>query len=595
MVRLAVWAPAAREVRALIEEPARAAYPMLPGPDGWWTVEFDDPGAPLDYAFSVDGGPATPDPRSAWQPHGVHGPSRHVDPADFVWTDTDWTGPQHGSGILGAIHYELHVGTFTSQGTLDAAIGRLDHLVGLGVEVVCLMPLAAFPGRWGWGYDGVHLYAVHDAYGGPHALARFVDAAHARGLGVSLDVVYNHLGPVGNYLSRFGPYFTDRHVTPWGAAINLDGPDSEPVRRHLVDNALRWLRDFHVDALRIDAVHELHDDSGRHLLAQLSDEVAALAGELGRPLGLVAESDLNDARTVRPVAEGGLGMTAQWSDDVHHALHTVLTGETQGYYADFAELGALSKTLTQVFLHDGTWSSFRGSRWGAPVDRRAVDGRRFLAYLQTHDQVGNRAVGDRVNSGLPAGLHAGGAAIYLLSAFTPMVFMGEEWGASSPWQYFTDFDPADPVADAVRAGRWAEFARHDWASDQVPDPQDPATRHTSVLRWDERGEPAAARMLGWYREVIHLRRTEPELRDGRLDRVEVDHDDDSLAVRRGSIVLMVNFAGRPQVHPLPGAGTAELLLAWDPTTTALRLDRPGRAATGVALGPYGVAVLRAPQ
>ena len=392
-----------------------------------------------------------------------------------------WRGPRDGQGVLGGVVYELHVGTFTAEGTLDAAVERLDHLVALGIDVVEVMPVAAFPGRWGWGYDGVALYAVHDGYGGPDAFARFVDACHARGLGVCLDVVHNHLGASGNYLARFGPYFTGAHTTPWGPAVNLDQEGAEHVRGFLVENALRWFRDFHVDALRLDAVHELKDSSPRHYLAELSDAVATLSAELGRPLDLVAESDLNDTTMVAPTADGGRGMTAQWDDDVHHALHVALTGERHGYYADFAggdgrdeagPLAVLAKVLTRGFLHDGTLSTFRGRRWGRPVDTAGLDARRLLGYLQTHDQVGNRMAGDRVSATLPPGLQAAGAALYLLAPTTAMVFMGEEWAASTPWQFFTSFEE-DGLAEAVREGRRAEFGSHGWSADAVPGPAGP--------------------------------------------------------------------------------------------------------------------------
>ncbi len=589
-MRFRVWAPDAREVWLVLGPPGQPPreVAMAAGAAGWW--EQAPPAGtayPVDYAFRVDGGDPTPDPRSGWQPYGVHGPSRTVDTAGFAWTDARWPGPRGGAGVLGAVHYELHVGTFTAAGTFDGAIARLDHLVELGVDVVALMPVAAFPGRWGWGYDGVAPYAVHDGYGGPHALARFVDAAHARGLGVSLDVVYNHLGPVGNYLSRFGPYFTDRHITPWGPGMNLDGPGCAQVRAWVIDNALRWLRDFHLDALRLDAVHELRDDSPRHVLAEMSDSVASLARDLGRPLALVAESDLNDATMVTPTSEGGLGMTCQWDDDVHHALHTALTGEAQGYYGDFGQDGVLAQTLTQVFLHDGRFSSFRGRPWGKRVDRIRIDGRRFLAYLQTHDQVGNRARGDRVNAGLTPGQQAIGAALYLLSAFTPMVFMGEEWAASTPWQFFTDFDDVDGTAAAVRDGRRDEFAEHGWVAEEIPDPQDPRTRDASVLDWSEVHSAAHARMLGWYRSLIALRDDEPDLQDGRLDRVQVDEDSGAgwLTVRRGGVLLAVNFAAEPAYVPFGRPGLGEVLLHW--------ADGPIRPSDGrFRLGGHDVVVFR---
>ena len=397
------------------------------------------------------------------------------------------------------------------------------------------MPVAAFGGTHGWGYDGVAPYAVQQAYGGPAAFQRFVDACHARGLGVCLDVVYNHLGPTGNYLAEFGPYFTDTHTTPWGPAVNLDADGSHEVRRWVIDNALRWFRDFHVDALRLDAVHELRDESEPHVLAQLSDETASLAMELGRPLDLIAESDLNDAVMVTPTGEGGRGMTAQWDDDIHHALHVALTGETQGYYADFAggteawpeggPISVLAKTLSEAFLHDGRMSTFRGSVWGARVDREARSGHQFLAYLQTHDQVGNRATGDRISDQVSPGQQAVGAALYLLSPFTAMVFMGEEWRASTPFAFFTSFEE-DWLAEAVRSGRRAEFAAHGWDEADVPDPQDPATRAHSVLDWSEPSAPGHNEMLHFYRELIKVRRTQPDVASGDLRAT-------SVSVRRG--------------------------------------------------------------
>jgi maltooligosyltrehalose trehalohydrolase len=555
----AVWAPTANSVDLeLVTPDGGRTLAMERSEGGWWRSSGLTPEHGWDYAYRVDGGDPTPDPRSGWLPAGVDGPSRVFEASRHAWQDAGWRGPQQGRGTLGGVVYELHVGTFTPDGTLDAAVEHLDDLVDVGVDVVELLPLAAFPGRHGWGYDGVQPYAVHEPYGGPAALQRFVDACHARGLGVCLDVVYNHLGPSGNYLSRFGPYFTDKHSTPWGQAINLDDEGSPAVRRWVIDNALRWFRDFHVDALRLDAVHELKDDSPTHLLAQLADETAALSDALGRPLALIAESDLNDPRMVEPTSEGGLGMSAQWDDDVHHALHANLTGERQGYYEDFGGLPVLAKTLTRAFLHDGGWSAFRGREWGAPVDPARHDGRRFLGYLQTHDQVGNRATGERISALLDPGQQAIGAALYLTSAFTPMIFMGEEWAASTPWQYFTDFSDA-ALGEAVSNGRRSEFAAHGWDAEDVPDPQDPATRDRSVLRWSERGHNGHARMLGWYRDLIALRRRTPELTDGRLDAVEVSYDEDArwLVLARGELRVACNLADQAQTVPLD-AGSAKV-------------------------------------
>jgi maltooligosyltrehalose trehalohydrolase len=578
MREFTVWAPRARSVDLLLPD---ARHPMSAGERGHWHVAVEAaPGSP--YAFSLDGGDPRPDPRGLRLPDGPHGWSRLFDPEEFAWTDTRWAGVD----LEGAVVYELHVGTFTPEGTLDAAIGRLDHLVDLGVDYVELMPLAPFPGGHGWGYDGVAPYAVHEVYGGPAALMRFVDAAHARGLAVCLDVVYNHLGPDGNYLGEFGPYLTDTHHTPWGAALNLDATDSDPVRRWVLDNVRQWLRDFHVDALRLDAVHELHDDRAVHVLEEMAREVDELALAEGRRMFLIAESDRNDPRTVTPRgrgdAVGGLGVHAQWADDVHHALHVALTGETQGYYADFADPGALEKALRSPFFHDGTWSSFRGRRHGRPVDAATVPGWRFVASLQTHDQVGNRATGDRISASLPTGLLACGAALLLTSPWTPMLFMGEEWGASTPWQYFTDHTDPD-LGEAVRRGRRAEFASHGWDEEDVPDPQDPATFERSRLDWSEPGEGEHARLLQWYRDLIRLRRERRDLRDPHLDRVRTSRDPDSglLTVQRGEHRVLVNLGEAPA----QAACTGKVLLSWEPEVGPVdgTIEVPGWSAVVVTL------------
>ncbi|WP_407653525.1 malto-oligosyltrehalose trehalohydrolase [Cellulomonas alba] len=583
-----MWAPTADLVELVLEHARHVMRPEDRGPEdeGWWVSDTDvAPGT--DYAFSLDRGPARPDPRSAWQPHGVHGPSRAFDAGAFAWSDATW----RGLDVRGRVHYELHVGTFTPEGTLAAAAGRLGALAEIGVEVVELLPIAAFDGDRGWGYDGVALWAVHDAYGGPRALQAFVDAAHALGLAVCLDVVHNHLGPSGNYLAEFGPYFTDAHHTPWGAALNLDGPGSDEVRRWICDGALRWFRDFHVDALRLDAVHALVDDSPRHVLAQLSDETAALAATLARPLSLVAESDLNDVVSLTPTAAGGWGMTAQWADDVHHAVHALLTGERHGYYVDFGSPQTLRKALTDVFVHDGEWSTFRGRPWGRPVPPD-VDGHRFVVFAANHDQVGNRAVGDRPSATLDAGLQAVEAALVLLSPFTPLLFMGDEWGARTPWQFFTDHrDPQ--LARAVTEGRRAEFAGHGWSGDgrepDVPDPQDPATFARSTLDWSERDSPDRARMLAWTRRLTRLRGEVPDLGSG--DRSSTDLSwggavDDAgrpawLVVRRGSALVVCSLAPSPVDVPLGRAGWT-VLASWSGEDAA-RGERVAMAGRSVAV------------
>src|SRR4051812_15470289 len=430
MTEFRVWAPKATAVRLL----ARGTdHVMDADGSGWWWVDLPDAGPGTDYAFLLDDtDQPLPDPRSRWQPAGVHGQSRVYDHGSFPWTDGGWTG----RWLPGSVLYELHVGTFTDAGTFAAAAERLDHLVDLGVDLVELLPVSAFNGEHNWGYDGVCWYAPHERYGGPDGLKRFVDACHGRGIGVILDVVYNHFGPSGAYAPSFGPYLGEG-VNTWGTGLNLDGPQSDEVRRYIIDSALMWLRDYHVDALRLDAVHALGDAGAIHLLEQLAVEVEALSTHLNRPLSLIAESDLNDPRLITAREAGGYGLHGQWDDDVHHALHTVLTGERQGYYADFGSLECLATVLCSAFFHAGTWSSFRRRTHGRPVDRALLPGHRFVVYLQNHDQIGNRALGDRLSSSLSAGLLRVGATLLMTGPFTPMLFMGEEWGATTPWQVFT--------------------------------------------------------------------------------------------------------------------------------------------------------------
>ena len=446
--------------------------------------------------------------------------------------------------LPGAVIYELHVGTFTPEGTLDAAAERLDHLVRLGVTVVELMPVAAFPGQHNWGYDGISLWAVHEPYGGPEALKRFVDRCHGAGIAVWLDVVYNHVGP-GNHLGDFGPYFTSVYATPWGPAVNLDQAGSDEVRAFCIGNAVRWLRDFHIDGLRLDAVHAFQDHRAVHFLEELSAEVDALVAATGRAVTLIAESDLNDPRLITPRPAGD-GLGGQWSDDFHHAVHAAVTGERQGYYRDFGSMAALAKTLTGAYFHDGTWSSFRGRSHGRPVDRLSVPAYRFVCFLQNHDQVGNRAFGDRISASLSPEMLRAAAGLVLTAPFTPMLFMGEEWGADTPFQYFTDH--TDPFfADAVSSGRRSEFAGHGWAASDVPDPQDPETFRRSKLDWSQLGREPYASMLAWYTELIALRHARPEITDPRLDRVQVEFDEAArwIVVHRGPLRIAANLGAEP--------------------------------------------------
>ncbi|MEU0192667.1 malto-oligosyltrehalose trehalohydrolase [Streptomyces afghaniensis] len=576
-----VWAPQAGRVtlrcdgvtRALERDPERA---------GWWRGEADARDGSR-YGFALDDGPVRPDPCSRRQPDGPDGLSAVVDHERYEWR-AQW----RGRPLPGAVLYELHVGTYTREGTLDAAAERLGHLAELGVTHVQLMPLCPFPGTHGWGYEGVSLWAVHEPYGGPEALKRFVDRAHELGLGVVLDVVHNHFGPSGNYLPVFGPYLTDRHHTPWGAAVNLDAPGSDEVRAFLVGSALAWLRDYRIDGLRLDAVHALVDTRALHFLEELSTAVDALAAEVDRPLFLVAETDLNDPRLITSRDEGGLGLHAQWNDDFHHALHTTLTGESQGYYADFARapLAGLAKTLTGGYFHDGTYSSFRERHHGRPLDRTRVAGHRLLGYSQTHDQVGNRAQGDRLSALISPGLLACAATLTLTAPFTPMLFMGEEWAAGTPWQFFTDH--TDPeLADAVRRGRRREFAAHGWKEEDVPDPQDPATRDRSCLDWSEPEREPHARVLAWYRQLLALRHEQPDLTDPDLADTKVAYDEERrwIAFRRGDVLVAVNLAPEPAALSL-GVPHARVLAAWEPVET------PGADGVVHVPGESGVVLLQ---
>lgn len=500
-----VWAPRAARVR--LRRPGLDDVELAEDA-GWWRSEIALASGD-EYGFVLgDGDDLRPDPRSRRQPRGVHEASAWFDPTAFAWTDAAWTGRQLAGGLI----YELHVGTFTPEGTLDAAAARLSHLVELGVTHIELLPVNGFNGTHNWGYDGVLWHAVQEEYGGPAAYQRFVDAAHGAGLAVIQDVVYNHLGPSGNYLPEFAPYLRDAEHNTWGASLDLDRPE---VRAFIVDNALSWMRDHHVDGLRLDAVHALREspDSPVHILRELAERTDALSAHLGRPLTLIAESDLNDPVMILPREAGGHGLTAQWSDDWHHAVHVAVTGEVEGYYADFDALEALPKVWASGFFHDGTHSSFRGRDHGAPLPDD-VPSWRLVTFAQDHDQIGNRAAGDRLSATLSPERLAVTAVLTLTAPGTPMLFMGEEWGASTPWQFFTSH-PEPELAAATAAGRKAEFARMGWDESLVPDPNDPETFRRSVLDWSEPEGGDHARLLDLYRRLARLRRERPELTDPR--------------------------------------------------------------------------------
>lgn len=540
MHEFSVWSPYAKKLSVKI---GGVLYPMArKGDRGWWSAHVDAVAQGTDYGFIFDDEPQLyPDPRSTWQPSGVHGPSRVYDHGTFRWTDSRWQALPLSSAVI----YELHVGTFTTEGTFDAAIERMDYLAELGVTHLELMPVAEFPGRFGWGYDGAAMFAVAQKYGGPDGLKRFVDACHRRGLAVLLDVVYNHFGPVGSYAMKFGPYLTDCHRTPWGNAINLDRGGSDEVRRFLLDNALMWLRDFHIDGLRLDAVHEFSDRSAINFMEQLSAEVERLSSTLGRRLVLIAESDLNDPCTVTPREAGGYGMDAQWNDDLHHALFTALNDrDSGGYYVDFGTLAQIAKALTEMFVYDGCYSRYRHHTHGRPVE--GLSAHHFIGFIQNHDQIGNRALGDRLDGIVGFDRAKVAIGIVLMAPAIPMIFQGEEFAASSPFQYFADHEDRE-MARAVSEGRKRDFAAFGWDPNVIPDPEKIETFERSKLHWKEIGTGQHREMLEWYRRLIWLRRHSVALNDGDPGHTIVRFDEERrwLKMDRGPVKVIANLCAAP--------------------------------------------------
>jgi maltooligosyltrehalose trehalohydrolase len=569
---LSVWAPAAKSVE-LVMPTGRAA--LAAGEKGYWRCEIDAAQLRGGYKYSIDGGEPLPDPRSRWQPQGVHGPS-HVLEVGRLDKRAERFRPKP---LRAAIIYELHVGTFTPAGTYLAARERLDHLVGLGITHVELMPLATFPGRQGWGYDGVDLYAPHPAYGTPDELADFIAACHERGLAVLLDVVYNHLGPDGNYLGAYGPYFTDRVKTPWGQAVNYDGAQSDEVRRFFVDNALMWLGDYGFDGLRLDAVHAIFSFEAVHVLEDLAAAVRELAIERGRELVLIAESDLNDPRLVLSAARGGFALDAHWADDFHHALHRYFTGESAGYYADYAGLPDIASALAQGYVYRGQHSAFRQRRHGrAP---RGVTPDQLVVCSQNHDQIGNRARGERLSMLLELPKLKAIAALTLLAPFVPLLFQGEEWGARTPFLYFTDHQDQE-LGRLVSEGRASEFQSFRWGG-EIPDPQAAATFERSKLDWTELREPGHAELLDWYRALIVLRKSRAERAPAKA-KVRFDAKAEWLRFEYAGVLAVFNFAPVSRRIDLPAGG-------WE-----LALDSqargPGEGTVQAELPAQGVRIFR---
>jgi maltooligosyltrehalose trehalohydrolase len=591
-----VWAPRARSVD--LELPARGMRIEMEGRDGVFACEVKDVGAGTDYCYLLDGYKTRPDPRSRHQPSGVHGPSRVVDTSQLLWSDAGFRCP----ALQAFVMYELHVGTFSAEGTFDGAIAHLPHLVELGVNAISVMPIGQFPGSRNWGYDGVFPFAVQASYGGPDGFARLVDACHAHGLAVVLDVVYNHVGPEGNYLGDYGPYFTDRYKVDWGRAINFDGRDSDPVRSFFIDNALFWLSEYHVDALRLDAVHAIFDLSARHVLEELREEVEAQAARLGRRAYLIAESDLNDARVIKPVEVGGIGMHAQWSDDFHHSLRTLLSPQRAGYLADFGSVADLSRALTHGFVYSGKYSKHRRRRHGnSSLD---CPGWQFVAYQQNHDQVGNTSQGVRVANLLGQDKAKLGAAVLACAPNLPLLFMGEEFFALTPFAYFVNHSDRE-LNEAVRQGRAAEHAQF-VGPDGFLDPLAPDTFERSKLDWSCLESAPHAQLLRLYRDLFALRARHASLGncDKRRAQTRLNEDERWLVLERAAdggeaALCLFNFADRPCRLVLPEV-RGHFRLALD--TSAARyggpgpgvqngiLEQAGRIPEPIALPPHSAAI-----
>jgi maltooligosyltrehalose trehalohydrolase len=590
-----LWAPNARTVSLHLLHSGELLT-MAPVSRGYFrrTVENLEPGTR--YFFQLDGAHELPDPASRFQPEGVHGPSEVVDLHHFHWTDQNW----QGTTLERSIFYEIHVGTYTAEGTFDALIPHIPELVELGITTIELMPVAQFPGSRNWGYDGVYPFAPQNSYGEPESLQRFVNTAHQHGLSVALDVVYNHLGPEGNYLNAYGPYFTDRYRTPWGQALNFDGAGSDEVRRFFIENALYWLEDYHFDALRLDAVHGIFDFSARHFLAEIKSAVGDLSKRLGRMLHCIAESDLNDSRLLLNREQGGYDLDAQWSDDFHHSVHRLLTGEDRGYYADFEGIGPLAATLRDGWYYKGQYSHYRQRHHGNSP--RGIAASQVVVCNQNHDQVGNRAAGERLSSLVNFEALKLAAGITLLSPFVPLLFMGEEYGETAPFQYFTSH--GDPeLVEAVRRGRREEFAAFGWEAEKaVPDPQDESTFLRSKPDHSRKSEEPHRTLLRLYQNLIRTRR-EYDLGDSAPRSVREIGDSALLVLRqaeRSQQLMIFNFGKSPMPLNLPDiSGTWRMVMnSADASWNSPGYDLPDQItlnADGLELSPYSFMVMEQEQ
>jgi maltooligosyltrehalose trehalohydrolase len=580
-VQFRVWAPRAEQLSVCIAGRGESVLAMERGPDDVFTGFAQGISAGAEYSFALDSdrNRRRPDPVSRYQPHGVHGPSRVIDPDEFEWSDGAWRGLPLEELFI----YELHTGTFTPEGNFDGIIGRLPYLRDLGITAIEIMPIATFPGSRNWGYDGVDLYAPHPSYGGPSGLKRLVDACHRAGIAMVLDVVYNHLGPEGNYLAEYAPYFTDTYRTPWGAALNFDGAQSDGVRRFFIENALYWLTEFHIDALRLDAVHGIYDLGAVHVLREIADAFHHQARLLERKAWLIAESDLNDPKIINPRECGGYTLDAQWNDDFHHAVHTALTGDRSGYFVDFGRLADVAKAITEGFVYDGRRSEYRERRHGAPSVKNS--GSQFVVFNQNHDQIANADAGMRLSALLSPDLQRVASVFLICAPNLPMYFMGEEFGASTPFNYFTSFTDPD-LARAVSEGRKKEYGPF-FVNRAFPDPQAPETLAGSRIIWEEITEPPHRGLLAFNRALIELRKEHPCLYNCRRDLAAVSFSEEQrwmVLERRassgGSALVLFNLGSGAQVVPLPSRARD--------FTLALFSNEARFGAVGVAVFPPSV-------
>ena len=544
-----VWAPLLKKVALKIESRGGEPFAMTRDERGYWRTSVEGVLPGTSYLYRLEGNVDRPDPASHFQPTGVHGPSQVVDHHAYTWQDERWRGISPAEMII----YELHVGTFTREGTFEAILPRLSDLREIGINAIEIMPVAQFPGERNWGYDGVFPFAVQNSYGGPEGLKRLVDACHQEGIGVILDVVYNHLGPEGNTLIEFGPYFTDRYKTPWGQAVNFDGPYSNEVRKYFIRNAIHWFSNYHIDALRLDAVHAIFDFSARPFLSDLSEGVEEFSRSRGRTHYLIAESNLNNSRVVSSRETGGHGMDAQWCDDFHHSLHAILTGERQGYYADFGKIGHLVKSLRDGFVYSGQYSPFRKRDHGN--SSKDIPGRRLIVCSQNHDQIGNRMLGERLSSLVSFDCLKLAASVLLLSPYVPLIFMGEEYGESAPFLYFVHHENPDLV-ESVRKGRMEESFQ---SAGEPPDPQSEETFYKSKIEWKRRETGDHRILVDYYKELINLRREIPALSNCNKERLDVWGLEDQ------KILFMERWKGESRVFMLFNLGSAERVMnGWVP-------------------------------